>query len=106
MTPAIAGQRILSPYLAKIADALHRDRRMNLAATGQDLSRSARRVQEALARLGRSLNVVELPQSTRSAREAALAVGCVVGQIAKSLVFQTEFSRQAILVIASGANRG
>jgi len=78
---------------------------MKLAATGQDLSRSARRVQEALTRLGLSLNVVELPQSTRSAREAALAVGCVVGQIAKSLVFQTEFSRQAILVIASGANR-
>ena len=82
-----------------------RERRPKLGPTGQELSRSARRVQEALARLGLPLNVVELPQSTRSAREAALAVGCVVGQIAKSLVFQTEISRRAILVIASGANR-
>jgi prolyl-tRNA editing enzyme YbaK/EbsC (Cys-tRNA(Pro) deacylase) len=70
-----------------------------------ELSRSARRVQEALATLGFEMRVTELPQSTRSAKEAARAVGCEVGQIAKSLVFSGETSGKAILVIASGANR-
>jgi len=44
-------------------------------------------------------------QTTRSAQEAARAVGCEVGQIAKSLVFRGAASQQAILVITSGANR-
>jgi len=49
--------------------------------------------------------VVELPSSTRTAVEAAKAVGCQVGQIVKSLVFRAKRSRQAILIIASGENR-
>jgi prolyl-tRNA editing enzyme YbaK/EbsC (Cys-tRNA(Pro) deacylase) len=49
--------------------------------------------------------VVELPASTRTSAEAAQAVGCQVGQIAKSLVFKTGDTQQPILVIASGANR-
>lgn len=72
---------------------------------GTELSRSARRVQETLAELGFEMSVVELPHSTRSAREAAQAVGCEVGQIAKSLVFSAEAGGAAILIIASGANR-
>jgi len=39
------------------------------------LSSSAQRVQAALAKLGFTLSVVELPQSTRTAAEAASAVG-------------------------------
>jgi prolyl-tRNA editing enzyme YbaK/EbsC (Cys-tRNA(Pro) deacylase) len=54
----------------------------------EELRSSARRVQEALDALGYTFQVVELPDSTRTAREAAAAVGCSVGQIAKSLVFQ------------------
>jgi len=76
-----------------------------LTDEGPKLSRSARRVQDALAGLGFTLKVTELPDSTRSAREAAHAVGCQVGQIAKSLVFNGESSEEAILVIVSGANR-
>jgi prolyl-tRNA editing enzyme YbaK/EbsC (Cys-tRNA(Pro) deacylase) len=76
-----------------------------LTGEGTGLSRSARRVQEALTKLGFKLDVFELPQSTRSAREAAQAVGCQVGQIAKSLVFLGGTSGEPILVIASGANR-
>jgi len=53
-----------------------------------ELSASARKVQAALAALGFSLEVVELPASTRTAVEAAQAVGCEVGQIVKSLVFR------------------
>ncbi len=71
----------------------------------ENLSTSARRVQDALAAQGFTNNVVELPQTTRSAAEAAQAIGCTVAQIAKSLVFRTRDSYRAVLVIASGVNR-
>jgi prolyl-tRNA editing enzyme YbaK/EbsC (Cys-tRNA(Pro) deacylase) len=70
-----------------------------------ELSASARRVQGALEHLGFRYQVVELPRTTRSAAEAAEAVGCQVAQIAKALVFKGRESGQPILVIASGANR-
>ncbi|HEX9617804.1 MAG TPA: YbaK/EbsC family protein [Anaerolineales bacterium] len=66
---------------------------------------SARKVQAALDALGLSLQVVALPASTRTAAEAALAVGCQVGQIAKSIVFRAEPTDRPVLVIASGSNR-
>lgn len=69
------------------------------------LKPSAQRVQDALAAQGFSNAVIELADSTRSAAEAAAAVGCQVGQIAKSLVFKGTDTGRAILVIASGANR-
>jgi prolyl-tRNA editing enzyme YbaK/EbsC (Cys-tRNA(Pro) deacylase) len=69
------------------------------------LSPSAQRVQNALDSFGVTLKVVELPASTRSAVEAADAVGCQVEQIAKSLVFKTQTSEKPVLVIASGPNR-
>jgi prolyl-tRNA editing enzyme YbaK/EbsC (Cys-tRNA(Pro) deacylase) len=46
-----------------------------------------------------------MPQSTRTAKEAADALGCELGQIAKSLVFKDAGSQQAVLIIASGKNR-
>jgi prolyl-tRNA editing enzyme YbaK/EbsC (Cys-tRNA(Pro) deacylase) len=70
-----------------------------------DLSTSARRVQSALGTLGLRLQVVELPESTRTAQEAAQAIGCEVGQIAKSLIFKTRETDRPVLVIASGFNR-
>lgn len=69
------------------------------------LSSSAARVQKVLDAQGITLKVVELPSSTRTAVEAARAVGCEVGQIAKSLVFITMESQRPILVVASGSNR-
>jgi Cys-tRNA(Pro) deacylase len=69
------------------------------------LSASARRVQQALESLGLSLKVVELADSTRTALQAAQAVGCEVGQIAKSLVFATSPTNRTILIITSGKNR-
>jgi len=69
------------------------------------LSASAQRVQDALTKLNLTLQVVELPGSTRSAAEAAEAIGCSVGQIAKSLIFKTRGSQKPVLVIASGVNR-
>jgi len=69
------------------------------------LKPSAQRVQAALSARGLDLQVVELEVTARSAAEAAAAVGCQVGQIAKSLVFRAGSSGRAVLVIASGANR-
>jgi prolyl-tRNA editing enzyme YbaK/EbsC (Cys-tRNA(Pro) deacylase) len=69
------------------------------------LSASAQRFQDALKGLGFSLQVVELPDSTRTAVEAAQAIGCQLGQIVKSLVFKAKRSERPILVIASGTNR-
>ncbi len=66
---------------------------------------AAQKVQDALKARGFSNPVVELPDSTRSAAEAARAIGCEVSQIAKSLVFRAKLSGKPILVIASGANR-
>jgi prolyl-tRNA editing enzyme YbaK/EbsC (Cys-tRNA(Pro) deacylase) len=68
------------------------------------LSPSAQKVQYALAAAGHDGAVVELAASTRTAAEAAAAVGCTVAQIAKSIVFKAASGR-AVLVIASGVNR-
>lgn len=62
---------------------------------------SALKVQAAL---GDGFQVVEFEASTRTSEDAAAAVGCSVGEIAKSLVFKTKDGRP-VLVIASGANR-
>jgi prolyl-tRNA editing enzyme YbaK/EbsC (Cys-tRNA(Pro) deacylase) len=76
-----------------------------MTTSSTPLSNSAQRVQQALAARGLGLTVVELPQSTRTAAEAAAAVGCTVGQIAKSLIFRAKESGRPVLVIASGSNR-
>ena len=67
------------------------------------LSASAQRVQRALADQGLDLNVVEMPQATRTAAQAAEAVGCEVAQIAKSIIFRV--GERHVLVVTSGANR-
>ena len=71
----------------------------------EPLSVTAQKVQDALNRHGVSCRVVELPGSTRTAQEAAQAVGCRVEQIAKSLVFQGKTTKKPVLVVANGANR-
>ena len=69
------------------------------------LSASAQKVQAALQQLSITLQVVELPNTTRSASDAAQAIGCGVEQIAKSLVFRSKQTQRPILIIASGTNR-
>ena len=69
------------------------------------ISSSARKVQEALIEHGVTSQVVEMPQSTRTANDAARAAGCQVGQIVKSLIFKGKKTQQPILVATSGANR-
>lgn len=69
------------------------------------LKPSAQRVQQELQARGLACEVVQMRETTRSAEDAARAVGCQVGQIVKSLVFEGILSHQPILVVASGVNR-
>ena len=71
----------------------------------KELSKNAKRVQSALATFGLDLVVVEFPDSTRTAQEAADAIGCSVEQIVKCLVFQRFPSGRSLLIAASGGNR-
>lgn len=71
----------------------------------ETLSTSAQKVQNLLKEGGFPSRVVELPDSTRTAVEAANAIGCVVAQIVKSLIFRGKQSDTGILVVASGINR-
>ncbi|MGE5615440.1 MAG: YbaK/EbsC family protein [Bacillota bacterium] len=71
----------------------------------EELSRSARKIQDLLTSRGAECEVVQLPASTRTSAEAAAAVGCSVAQIAKSIVLRTAQSDKAVIVVASGVNR-
>jgi prolyl-tRNA editing enzyme YbaK/EbsC (Cys-tRNA(Pro) deacylase) len=66
---------------------------------------SVKKVQQTLKALGFSDEIVIFPDSTRTAIEAAQAVGCSVGQIVKSLVFKGVRSHRPVLALVSGANR-
>jgi prolyl-tRNA editing enzyme YbaK/EbsC (Cys-tRNA(Pro) deacylase) len=70
------------------------------------LSPGAQKVQDVLNERGFAhLQVLELLASTRTAQEAADAVGCGVGQIVKSLIFRGASSGQPYLLLVSGSNR-
>jgi prolyl-tRNA editing enzyme YbaK/EbsC (Cys-tRNA(Pro) deacylase) len=60
-------------------------------------------VQERLRARGLDVKVRELPDSTRTAAEAAAAVGCEVGQIVKSLVFVAD--GEALMCLCAGDRR-
>jgi prolyl-tRNA editing enzyme YbaK/EbsC (Cys-tRNA(Pro) deacylase) len=55
------------------------------------------------AAMGLEVRPVIFPEETRTASDAAQAVGCSLGQIVKSLVFQS--GEEALLYLVSGANR-
>lgn len=56
------------------------------------------------ALLGSRFEVLEFDAGTRTAEDAATAIGCKVAQIAKSLVFRAA-SERPVLVVASGVHR-
>jgi len=70
-----------------------------------NLKKSIAKVQAALEEFGYELDIKEFSSSTRTAQEAAEAIGCMVGQIAKSLIFKGKTSQKPVLIIASGTNR-
>ncbi|MGG2091944.1 YbaK/EbsC family protein [Bacillus sp. S13(2024)] len=71
----------------------------------QGLKESAQRVQNKLLELGYTNQVMELPDSARTAQEAAEAIGCKVAQIGKSIIFRLKTIDKPLLVVASGINR-
>jgi prolyl-tRNA editing enzyme YbaK/EbsC (Cys-tRNA(Pro) deacylase) len=68
-----------------------------------ELAGSVARVRAALLAAGHPDTITEFPAGTRTAAEAAAAVGCTVAQIAKSIVFRAD--GRAAVIITSGANR-
>jgi Cys-tRNA(Pro) deacylase len=74
-----------------------------MAAGGMSLSTSAQRVADAAAALGLSIEVRDFPEGTRTAEDAARAIGVSVGQIVKSLVFLAD--GKPVVCLVSGSNR-
>ena len=64
---------------------------------------SAEKVANAARELGLAVAIVEFAQTTRTAQEAADAIGCTVAQIVKSLCF--EVAGTATMVLVSGVNQ-
>ncbi len=69
------------------------------------LSASAQKVQDDLRARGFGNTVIELEVPVKTAAAAAEGVGAEVAQIVKSLVFRGTRTGDAVLVVASGANR-
>src|SRR5918997_1891459 len=68
-----------------------------------ELPRAAAAVVTAGRSLGLEVDVREFPEGTRTAADAARAVGCHVDQIVKSLVFVADTN--PVLVLTSGGHR-
>ena len=68
------------------------------------LKASSAKVQDFLSQHGQDFVVQEMPDSTRTASDAAEAIGCIVAQIAKSLIFKNGETGEPVLVVASGTN--
>ena len=61
------------------------------------------RIEEWLAATDHTITVRRFPEGTRTAEDAARAVGCELGQIVKSLVFVA--GGRPVVALVSGANR-
>lgn len=64
---------------------------------------NAAQVVETAATRGLSIEVSEFPDGTRTAEDAAAAIGCTLGQIVKSLVFVVD--GEPVVALMSGPNR-
>ena len=68
-----------------------------------DLHRNVTRVVEAGAAIGLDVQPIRFPEGTKTAVDAANAIGCDVGQIVKSLIFAVD--GEVVLAYVSGANQ-
>jgi Cys-tRNA(Pro) deacylase len=73
------------------------------SAGGEPLHPNVERVVRAAAEAGLPIEVVRFPEGTRTAEDAARAVGCSVGQIVKSLVFVVD--GDPVVALISGVDR-
>ncbi|MFD1797694.1 YbaK/EbsC family protein [Paracoccus aurantiacus] len=68
------------------------------------MSKSLARVEAALSEAGLNAEIREMGD-TRTAADAAAAVGCEIDQIAKSIIFRGEDSGHVVLFLTAGGNR-
>ncbi|MCI2398458.1 YbaK/EbsC family protein [Aliiroseovarius subalbicans] len=69
------------------------------------MSKSLKRVRAALEAAGDPVNIREMAEGTRSAAQAAAAVGCALDQIAKSIIFRSQDKGHAVLFLTAGGNQ-
>ncbi|WP_323796402.1 YbaK/EbsC family protein [Nisaea sp.] len=69
------------------------------------MSKSVNRVKAAAEAAGLTIEILRMPDSTRTAAEAAAACGCDVAQIVKSLIFKGGETGALKLLLVSGANQ-
>lgn len=69
------------------------------------MSKSLKRVKAVLDAAGVATDLREMPGETRTAQQAADAVGCALDQIAKSIIFRGETSGRAVLFLTAGGNQ-
>jgi len=69
------------------------------------MSKSLRRVEAALAAACLKTQIIEMPESTRTAPEAAAAAGCTLDQIVKSIIFRGANSGHVRLFLTAGGNQ-
>jgi prolyl-tRNA editing enzyme YbaK/EbsC (Cys-tRNA(Pro) deacylase) len=68
------------------------------------MSKSLKRVETALESLGTNVQILEMDGETRTASQAADQAGCVLDQIAKSIVFQGAETNTIYLFITAGGS--
>ncbi|MER6499863.1 YbaK/EbsC family protein [Streptomyces sp. NPDC001455] len=76
---------------------------MNSSSSSAAPSDAHPRFAEALRELGLDVAVRRFPEATRTAAEAAAAIGCELSEIVKSLVFEAD--GVPVLVLMDGASR-
>lgn len=69
------------------------------------MSKSLKRVKQALGAAGLETDVLEMPGETRTAADAAREAACEIDQIAKSIIFRGETSDSVVLFVTAGGNR-
>ncbi len=68
-----------------------------------DLPASAQRVLDAAQAAGINARIAAFPDGTRTAEDAARAVGCAVDQIVKSMIFDAD--GEVVLALTSGSHQ-
>ena len=69
------------------------------------MSKSLKRVRDALAAAGLEAELIEMAGSTRTAEEAAAQAGCALDQIVKSILFRGAESGRLRLFLTAGGNK-
>ena len=64
------------------------------------MAKSIKRVETAFRSFRLEVDIRYMPESARTAAEAAESLGCAVGQIVRSLIFETDTGKLALLLVS------